>query len=220
MQIIPVIDLKDGLVVHAVRGERSRYQPIHQHSKICAGSTLTEVMRGFLQLYPFQTFYIADLNAICGQGQHQEQIAELLLEYPQIEFWVDNGSQLTELPSDTPLNYTTVIGTESQQSAPFSCEQDFILSLDYHRRQASGHPDWFKQPEYWPERLIVMTLSRVGSQSGPDFAKLAEFSTAYPQKQFIAAGGVRHNDDLQRLAELGMVGVLLATALHDGTLRI
>ncbi|QWF69967.1 histidine biosynthesis protein [Methylomonas paludis] len=218
MQIIPVIDLKDGVVVHAVRGERSHYQPIQHHSKLCAGSTLAEVMEGFLQLSAFQTFYIADLNAISGQGHHQPLITELLSQYPGIEFWVDNGSQLKGLNVADPANYTTVIGTESQLYAPFKCTADFILSLDYQRQQASGHAGWFEQAEFWPERLIVMTLNRVGSQDGPDFAKLAEFTAAYPEKQFIAAGGVRHYQDLQVLAGNGVKAALLATALHSGAI--
>jgi phosphoribosylformimino-5-aminoimidazole carboxamide ribotide isomerase len=36
MRVIPVIDLKSGAAVHAVRGERERYRPLR--SEIVAGS--------------------------------------------------------------------------------------------------------------------------------------------------------------------------------------
>ena len=224
MQIIPVIDLKGGQVVHAVRGDRKHYQPIHLNSGLTASSAVDAVMAGFLNLYPFDTFYIADLDAITGNGAdgHCRLIASLLDRYPHIHFWIDNGTQYSGLGSCRPPNYKTVIGTESQQAQPYptsrEANRDFILSLDFKQRQPSGHPAWFTDAGLWPEDIIVMTLNRVGGQAGPDFDKLSEFCTAYPAKNFIASGGIRDDSDLLRLVEMGIGAALLATALHGGAL--
>ncbi|WP_347989451.1 HisA/HisF-related TIM barrel protein [Methylomonas sp. AM2-LC] len=218
MQIIPVIDLKDGQVVHAVRGERSTYKPIHLHSILTASSAFEDVLNAFLTFYPFKTFYIADLNAICGMGDHAELIRNVLKQHPDREFWVDNGRQLDSVSVDYPKNYNAIIATESQQAMPQQIDERFILSLDY-KQQALGHVDWFMQSDYWPARIIVMTLARVGSQAGPDFEKLQLLKKSFPVKQFIAAGGVRNGQDLHALENLGMSGVLLATALHTGAIR-
>jgi len=43
MRVIPVIDLKGGVAVHAVRGERERYRPVR--SRIAAGSDPVELTR-------------------------------------------------------------------------------------------------------------------------------------------------------------------------------
>jgi phosphoribosylformimino-5-aminoimidazole carboxamide ribotide isomerase len=217
MQIVPVIDLKDGQVVHAVRGERSTYQPIHLHSILTASSAFEDVLNAFLRFYPFKTFYIADLNAICGKGDHAELIQSVLKNHPDNEFWIDNGSQLGLAAFDYPQNYKPIIATESQQSMPQQIDERFILSLDY-KQQALGHADWFIHSQYWPARVIVMTLTRVGSQVGPDFEKLQLLKTRFPAKQFIAAGGVRNGQDLQALKLMGISGVLLATALHNGVI--
>jgi phosphoribosylformimino-5-aminoimidazole carboxamide ribotide isomerase len=219
MQIIPVIDLKDGIVVHAVRGNRAAYQPIHQASCITSDSDIDVVLAGFLKLYAFKRFYIADLNAITGSGNHQALIDAMLLAHPDIEFWVDSGSQLSEI-RDGARNMKWVIGTESQQAAPCPTRHDFILSLDFKNDLAADHAGWLEHSQYWPEWLIVMTLNRVGSNSGPDFAKLHALQQQYPQKQLIAAGGIRHQQDLTDLKIAGMQAALVATALHNGSINL
>jgi phosphoribosylformimino-5-aminoimidazole carboxamide ribotide isomerase len=63
-----------------------------------------------------------------------------------------------------------------------------------------------------------MTLAQVGSQQGPDFAKLRQFCKDYPNKNFIAAGGVRHVEDLIHLQQLGIKQALIASSLHSGAI--
>ena len=62
VELIPVIDLKGGQVVRAQFGRRDDYWPIQ--SPLSATSDPIDVARGLLSLYPFETFYIADLDAI------------------------------------------------------------------------------------------------------------------------------------------------------------
>ena len=175
-------------------------------------------MRGFLSLYPFQTFYLADLNAIMGAGRHDALIAEVLASYPTIEFWIDNGSQLNNLQPHPAKNSRNVIGTESQLAPNQPIDQDCILSLDFKHDLAAGNPAWFTDSCYWPQQVIIMTLSRVGGNVGPDFQKLADYAGLYPDKNIIAAGGVRDVTDLNRLQAIAVSGALLASALHAGKL--
>ena len=66
--IIPVLDLKHGKVVRARAGERASYQPIV--TPLSPTSEATDVLRGLRGLAPFSTVYIADLDAIAGEGNH------------------------------------------------------------------------------------------------------------------------------------------------------
>ncbi len=218
MQIIPVIDLKDGLVVHAMRGDRSQYQAIDQNSLITDSSEADVVIANLLKLKDFKSIYIADLNAICGLGNHSVLINQLLSRYPEIEFWIDDGSELANCQTYPAINYKTVIGTESQNQPVRQLDADLILSLDFKQDQAVGHADWFNSNQFWPKRIIVMTLNRVGSQLGPDFEKLTDLRQNHPDKTIIAAGGIRHLADLQQLKQLGIDAVLIASALHNGRL--
>jgi len=209
MQMIPVIDLKDGLVVHAVRGDRDHYQPIHRHSVLTHSSDIHAVMAGFLAVHPFKRFYIADLNAICGSGHHNEFIQNVTDTHPDIEFWLDNAGQFADIKNDQP-NLKWVIGTESQRTPPYAANQEYILSLDFKNDRQAGLASWFSQTECWPKNIIVMTLNRVGSNQGPDLEKLSDLQQRHPYSQFIAAGGVRNLGDLLTLKTIG--------ALHSGAI--
>jgi phosphoribosylformimino-5-aminoimidazole carboxamide ribotide isomerase len=67
--------------------------------------------------------------------------------------------------------------------------------------------------------VIVLELARVGTSSGPDLEMIDAVRRAVPDVALFAGGGVRGPEDLQRLAEAGCDGALVATALHDGRLR-
>lgn len=215
MKIIPVIDLQAGQVVHAVRGQRQHYQPIASVSRLTVSNQPWQVIADLLAFHAFDCCYIADLDAICGTGSQAPLIAELAERFDTIEFWVDAGESLSAVAASR--RYKTVIGTESQRSPPHSVAQDYLLSLDF-QQQALGNSLWFQQSQFWPSRIIVMTLARVGSNDGPDWHRLAEFRRLHPEKSLIAAGGVRDLADLQCLADMGVAGVLLASALHCGRL--
>ena len=219
MQIIPVIDLKDGQVVHAKGGDRRHYQPIHHTSRICHSSELDHVVASFLKLYPFERFYIADLNAIGGTGNHHHAISGLLNQYPAQEFWVDSGERLESIDQARfSPRHKAVIGTESQtRLAPMSRDK-LILSLDYKQQRLLGVAGWLESPRLWPDTVIVMTLDFVGSNQGPHTELMAKLCAEHPNKRFVAAGGVRNIGDLLKLQAIGVHLALVASALHHGAI--
>ncbi|TAK63265.1 HisA/HisF-related TIM barrel protein [Methylobacter sp.] len=221
MKIIPVIDLKDGVVVHARQGNREHYQPIN--TDLCKSSDIYQVIEAFLDVYAFDTFYIADLNAITDQGDHNQLITEVLSRFPQTTFWVDKGYQKYNQDAQLPGNYLPVLGSESYRNETIleieAFENNFILSLDYSNSNALGAESLFSDPTFWPKNIIIMTLGRVGSNQGPDMDKLAEFCRQYPDKNFIAAGGIRDKLDCILLNEAGIFQALVASALHTGAIK-
>jgi phosphoribosylformimino-5-aminoimidazole carboxamide ribotide isomerase len=64
-----------------------------------------------------------------------------------------------------------------------------------------------------------MNLGGVGANSGPDIGQLEYFCQLYPEKNFIAAGGVRNERDLLKLKEIGVNHALVASALHSGVIN-
>jgi phosphoribosylformimino-5-aminoimidazole carboxamide ribotide isomerase len=217
MKIIPVIDLKDGVVVHAQQGRREQYQPIC--TQLCQSSDIYQVIEAFLGIYNFDTIYIADLNAITREGDHEHLIYEVLDFFPQIVFWIDSGYQRVKKYSG---NYLTVLGSECYSDETVlelkAFNNHFILSLDYSMSKELGSKSLFSNPDLWPDKIIIMTLNRVGSDQGPDLDKLKWFCRQYPLKQFIAAGGIRNTDDLLALRQVGIKQALIASALHSGAI--
>jgi phosphoribosylformimino-5-aminoimidazole carboxamide ribotide isomerase len=222
VEIIPVIDLLGGQVVHARRGQRERYQP--ERSTLCSTSTPIAIARALLELYPFKSLYIADLDAIQGAGSQLEVITRLRQQIPHINLWLDAGvTRPAQLLALRERGMTGVIGSERLQSLAqyqhlVEAEHgDAVLSLDFGNAGFLGPPELLQNPQLWPARLICMTLTRVGSAIGADTVKLRQLLKMAAPRQLYAAGGIRGEADLHGLAKLGLQGALLATALHSGT---
>lgn len=218
MQIIPVIDLKNGIVVHAKRGNRDDYAPLK--SQLCKSSDIFDVIDAYCSLHPFSTIYIADLNAITRQSDNTGLLDDVLASYPQISFWIDGGYPLYNHYLQQLANYCPVLGSESFQDENISelkkLGNNFILSLDYSVTGELGAKTLFSQQDLWPEHIIIMSLSRVGSNLGPDVDKLTAYRKQYPKQKIIAAGGIRDSQDLRELERVGVQQALVATALHNG----
>jgi phosphoribosylformimino-5-aminoimidazole carboxamide ribotide isomerase len=227
MQLIPVIDLMAGQVVRGVRGERSAYRPIR--SSLCDSSAALDLAPRLLERAASGTLYIADLDALMG-GEFQFDILAALLDYlPAVQLWLDGGFRdaaaidaLRRRLGTRADRVTPIVASESLADADAAqrCldahRAHCILSLD--RRQGSlldaagchAHPAW------WPERVIVMTLDRVGADTGPDLDTLRSLQALRPEVRLIGAGGIRDGADLRRAAESGASAWLVASALHDG----
>ncbi len=90
--IAGVIDLAGGKAVHAVAGERAGYKPVAS----CGGDPLALVQQ-YRQL-GIGSFYIADLDAICGQPLQATLLDEMATEM-EGEVLVDPGWSGTESES-------------------------------------------------------------------------------------------------------------------------
>jgi phosphoribosylformimino-5-aminoimidazole carboxamide ribotide isomerase len=222
MQVIPVLDLKGGVVVHARMGQRDQYRPIR--TPLSPTSKPIDVARGLLSVYPFGIFYVADLDAIGGGGNNNSVLAELKAKFPDSTFWVDNG--IADLASAerwlrADLGHL-VLGSETQKDEAvlrqLAKNDSVILSLDYRGDVFAGPATLLNNVDAWPSRVITMTLARVGSGLGPVWARLDTVKNAGLGRYVYAAGGVRDVDDLSALADRGMAGALVASCLHNGTL--
>jgi uncharacterized protein related to proFAR isomerase len=87
MQIVPVLDLKGGIVVHARRGERAEYAPLR--SPLVDGCEPLAVARALCDAAHADTLYVADLDAIAGAPADVAMIASLSTV---AEIWVDAGA--------------------------------------------------------------------------------------------------------------------------------
>ena len=67
--------------------------------------------------------------------------------------------------------------------------------------------------------FVVLDLARVGLGGGAGTENLLRaIRDEIPDVEFIAGGGMRTWADIERLGECGADAVLVASALHDGTL--
>jgi phosphoribosylformimino-5-aminoimidazole carboxamide ribotide isomerase len=223
MNIIPVLDLMNGKVVHAKHGDRQNYMPVQ--SVLCSSSQPLAIVDAFLELYPFKQLYIADINAIQKNGDHRNIISSITLAFPNLEIYLDAGFSSTEdINLFNEINVTPVLGSESltsieaYQSITNNHAKSILLSLDFKNDVYQGPPALLQDSKYWQNELILMSLSKVGSQSGPDLEKLKHLKKMSPQTKIYAAGGVRDLGDLDTLKSENIDGALIASAIHNGNL--
>jgi len=221
VQIIPVIDVKGGIVVHASGGDRTNYAPLQ--SVLTSSVEPIEVIRDLLTCHPFNTIYIADLDAIVQQRLNIDFYRELHQKFPDTEFWLDAGirtrmdwQQLADING-----IRCIIASESLIELDLISSSDArseILSLDLQDGNFLGNDLLLALPEAWPEDVIVMNLDFVGEAMGPDFMLLNKMKGLAVNSRIVAAGGVRNEADLKSLTEQGLDAALIASALHKGAI--
>jgi len=224
MEIIPVLDLKAGRVVHANDGARINYPPLQ--SALSPDGVPLPLVRTLLENYAIRRLYIADLDAIANTGNHNDVIHLIRQSFPELELWVDAGIRTADSLHRFYQRQTVrpVIGSETLTSLELPRKQtpihaEPILSLDFNADGLLGLQQLGQQPGLWPRDVIIMSLDHVGTNRGPDFSRLRQYKNLADKHRLFAAGGVRNKQDLIALAEAGISGALVATALHNGQIE-
>ena len=233
MDVIPVLDIQNGVVVHAVAGDRQRYAKVR--------STLTDscdpsvLLRRFQEL-GFNEVYVADLDAILRKNLNRCTLAELsrcssnliadcgiysaeaASEIADLEFPV-SVIALETLPSLDLI--PTVIERLGESSAIFS------LDLIDGQVSATNAPDLASEPlaivqrvvDYGINDFIVLDLRTVGTENGPGSLELCRQIRNIPNvRRLITGGGFRQLRHFAAAVEAGVDGVLVASGLHNGQL--
>lgn len=234
MKVVPVIDVLDGVVVHAVRGMRKEYKPLK--SVLSTSSDPLEVATAFRRL-GFGELYVADLNAITGK-QNNFTVVKQIAEKTGLQLMVDAGANNIAKAKNVMQHGASrvIVGTETLTNIDFVEEavQSFgrdcvVVSLDMKNGEILGkfRLEKFHAPvdvlrefqRMGVKRVIVLDLARVGSEEGVNVGFLRDVLGSVQLDVFVG-GGVRNIDDLLRLNKRGVAGVLLATALHAGKITV
>jgi len=235
MEIIPVLDLLNGLVVHGVKGEREHYRPVK--SILTATADPVEIARALQLETACRALYIADLDAIQGTGNNISAIKEIASQL-DVDLWVDAGTATLE-PIEQLLEVgavTVIIGSETLEtmqqlkvicnSVPrekilFSLDitKDLVLSRTHELQAIAPLEALTIVSREGIDRFILLTLDGVGSAAGPDLPLLQKARNNFPSTTIIMAGGVKSPAHLNTLAADGADGVLVATSLHKGWIK-
>jgi len=232
MRVIPVMDLLNGVVVHAKKGERENYKPVE--SVLTPSKDPLVIGEAFKKLFGFKEVYAADLDAIQSLWTLTNFSVLEKLSQLGIELMVDCGVASLESAKvilDLGVN-KVVIGTETLASIKQYedivreiGEEKVVLSLDLKEGRLLGEVS--KEVEKDPLKLlekvskigakeiIILELSKVGTGGGiPEkIVKKVSKATTLP---IIIGGGVKDIDDIKKAIDLNVEGVLIATALHTG----
>ncbi len=226
MKVIPVIDVRGGVAVAARLGDRANYKPLS--TPLASGSDPVAIARGLLELFPFETIYVADLDAIEGRGGNGELIDRLREAVPGVKLWIDSGMASVKAAGKLleRSKVCVVVGSESVTSLR-AAESLFrlapnhsVISLDLDGEGFIGPYELLTSPQVWPRSVIAMSIACVGSGDGPALEYVRDICKLGGQQRHVyAAGGIRDVADCEAACEAGAYGVLIATALHSEKIK-
>ncbi|AMV24924.1 1-(5-phosphoribosyl)-5-[(5-phosphoribosylamino)methylideneamino] imidazole-4-carboxamide isomerase [Gemmata sp. SH-PL17] len=236
-RLIPVLDVMNGHVVRARGGVRENYRPIA--CPFSGSREPTDVAQAVLKLANANELYIADLDAITEKRSVSRATQNILNQCP-VPTWLDAGIGRTDVLDfpETP-HLRPVVGFETCHKPEILLEtlieplrRPVAFSLDLKGGRLLGNwrawgldgdrdvmPLARRVIEMGVRALIVLDLARVGTGTGTGTEPLLRaIRNEFPDIDLIAGGGVRTWADVDALGEVGATGVLVASALYDGTL--
>lgn len=96
--------------------------------------------------------------------------------------------------------------------------------LVYKAWQKKADIDLEEHIEYFHMRglkyLKVTDMNRDGVLEGPNFELCQKLIDKFPDVFIIAGGGVRSVNDIRKLKEMGLYGVIVARALYEGKIKV
>ncbi len=232
-RIIPVIDILNSKAVHAIRGEREKYKPLQ--SRLINSSEPKEIIKSLKQKFNFREFYIADLDSIINHKPNFELLSNIL-KIPDIEIMIDPGIR----DKNDILNYSNfkigklILGLETiknldviNKGLEIMSKNKLIVSVDMYKGNLLSRIKEVKnQPltdlinilqELSLQEIILLDLFRVGQKSGgipPLFLKIRKNFKG----RILVGGGIKNSKDLMEYYSHKFSGVLIATALYDGSI--
>ena len=224
---ILVLDIFDGIVVHAIRGKREEYMPVSDFSSVCDTSDAVEIVKA---LSPAEV-YAADLNRIHGVGDNFSVVREVSQYCKTI---LSCGVRFAEDVSHGLMIADTVtIGTENADFNMIgqACEMSDIsrinINIDLMNNKILTNTRISLTPleaveklnDYPISNLIIIDLTKVGTESGINLGFLEDV-VAFSDHPVIFGGGVQGINDLDILRDIGVKGALIATAIHNKSIPL
>lgn len=213
-----VLDLFNGAVVHAVRGEREKYEPIERSSLVVGSSDPTQIIK---ELAP-KEIYLADLDRIIGSGDNLNLICQMVQRVRTMaDIGISKLDDLWLLPTEcTPILGTETVSLELLRNA--SEARDITVSVDMFAGNVLTRDHDLKMPpiklieklnDINFKNVILLELDRVGTSVGLNETFLQK-AASLSRHDLILGGGIKKVSDLNRLEEMGIAGALVATAIH------
>ncbi|MHA2008688.1 MAG: HisA/HisF-related TIM barrel protein [Promethearchaeota archaeon] len=234
-KIIPVIDILNSKAVHAVRGERTRYQPLE--SKLFNSTNPYEIIQHLNSKYSVKYFYIADLDSIIDNNPNLRLLLKIL-SISGIKIMIDPGiNSSKDILFFSKFNIQKIIiGLETihsfeviRESVKLLGEEKIIISIDMYKGKILSKVESLKHQTplelvkklelLGVKDLILLDLFRVGQKIGGIPQEYISIRNSFNGNLYIG-GGVKDYKDIIYYKQNKFSGLLIATALYDGTIDI
>ncbi len=231
MELIPVLDIKEGKVVRGVEGDRDSYKPVE--SCLTDSAEPVDVLEALKDDFELKKVYIADIDSLEDNGDNDDCIIELFDTF-DLQFYLDRGiktaegleSRVVERTDKVIVASETVRSVGDMENIMECLGSRAVFSVDMYNGELAGDIGHFDSAsellEYVEdldvEEIILLDIGNVGTASGVA-EHLLEKADEYGEEEFITGGGVRNVNDVEKLEKHNISGVLVSTALHRGYLK-
>ena len=219
-------------------GDRSQYAPVRSVLAPGLDGDALALARAYRAMPGVSRCYVADLDAIAGGApQHrlltQLQSADGFGGTILLDAGVDSPGRLDELQG---AYGQVIVGLETLRSfatlARIAGRVKVTFSLDLRNDVALAEPSLLAETgsadpvilaraaiDAGARSLILLDVARVGRGVGVNLELLAALRRELDDIELLAGGGVKGAADITVLEREGCDGVLIATALHRGTIQ-
>lgn len=229
MIIEPAIDLKDGKVVRLLKGD---FGTVHQ-----VAQDPVETARAFAAAGA-KYIHMVDLDGAKSGERVNSAIVRAVTEQTGMRIELGGGIRsMADLEAVFDMGvWRAVIGSAAVTDPDFVREtvarygDRIAVGVDTQDGKVKT-AGWIEDSglDYIAfsqsmERLGVKTLiftdiETDGALSGPSYARLEQLQQAV-NCQIVASGGVSNNQDIERLAAMGLYGAIIGKAYYAGTIDL
>ena len=223
LRIIPVLDLKGGVVVRAESGRRDRYRPIATPLAATAEPVaVAEGLRRASPVRPSTSPISTPSKAVRRTPRRWRGCAPCPTRRKSGSTPASPSERARSLRSPSRrLRAGARHGIAARRGAasrfPRPSPAGPVARL-LRRRLSRPARSLLVEPELWPDSVIVMTLARVGTAAGPDFAQAAAIK-ARPEAATLSPPAACATRPIWRASKRSASPQRWSPArLHDGTL--
>ena len=228
MILLPAIDLKDGKVVRLYKGD---FDTVHQ-----VAQNPVDTAREFAAAGA-RWVHMVDLD---GAREGRRKNGALVQAVSQVGLHVELGGgirSMADLEEVFSLGVCrAVIGSAAVSDPQFvrTAAQRFgdriavgidamdgiVRTSGWERSSGLDYLDFAREMESVGVTTIIFTdIATDGTLSGPAFDRLEALSRAV-KCRVVASGGVSSNQDLERLAAMGLYGAIVGKAYYTGAVDL
>ena len=227
MEIFPAIDLKDGKAVRLTKG-------LMESAKVYSDEPW-EMAKRFEEMGS-KWLHIVDLNgAFAGEPKNIEQIEKIrkktnlkiqlgggIRDEDTIKKYLDLGINRLILGSIAAREPQKVINLADKYpiAVGIDAKNGFVAVNGWGENSSIKASELAKIYENSKIECIIATdISKDGTLSGLNIDFILEIQNA-SKKRVIASGGVASEDDIKKVKENGIYGVIIGKAFYEGKINL
>ncbi|MDL4839568.1 1-(5-phosphoribosyl)-5-[(5-phosphoribosylamino)methylideneamino]imidazole-4-carboxamide isomerase [Aquibacillus rhizosphaerae] len=229
MKILPAIDLIDGKCVRLYQGDFSKTTQV--------GSDPESQLATFIK-DGAEIVHIVDLDGARNGEARQYDLIKKLCANSTVPIQVGGGirsldtiQKLVNAGADRLVLGTAALEDETFLKAALRQYADYIVvgidakdgkvaTRGWETLSEIDYIDFAKKMEVLGVKTIVFTdISRDGTMTGPNVQALVDLMEAVSCK-IVASGGIKDNDDLKALEEIGIEEAIVGKAIYEGKVTL